>query len=122
MTPAGFPHSDIFGSKLGKQLPEAFRSYPRPSSPPSAKAFTICPYLLNQISPRALATSPPGEPEGSISHARHAQNAISIGHRKTIRLSKTAESRNRPSSDLFRVGRPRGALSDAASIYSACTE
>ena len=26
MTPAGFPHSDIFGSKLVRQLPEAYRS------------------------------------------------------------------------------------------------
>ena len=32
MTGAGFPHSDIHGSKLGRQLPVAFRSHPRPSS------------------------------------------------------------------------------------------
>ena len=25
------------------RLPEAFRSLPRPSSPPDAKAFTMCP-------------------------------------------------------------------------------
>jgi len=25
-------------------LPEAYRSLPRPSSTPSAKAFTVCPY------------------------------------------------------------------------------
>ena len=29
----GFPHSDISGSTLGWQLPGAFRSHPRPSSP-----------------------------------------------------------------------------------------
>lgn len=40
MTPqtgAGFPHSDIHGSKLGRQLPVAYRSLPRPSSAPGAK-------------------------------------------------------------------------------------
>ena len=36
VTRAGFPHSDIPGSTLGWQLPEAFRSHPRPSSPPTA--------------------------------------------------------------------------------------
>ncbi len=38
----GFPHSDISGSTLVCQLPEAFRRLPRPSSPLSAKAFTKC--------------------------------------------------------------------------------
>ena len=37
---SGFPHSDISGSKLFWQLPEAFRSHIRPSSPPPAKAST----------------------------------------------------------------------------------
>ena len=32
--PGGLPHSDIFGSSLGWQLPEAFSSLPLPSSPP----------------------------------------------------------------------------------------
>ena len=41
MTPAGFPHSDIRGSKLGRQLPAAFRSHPRPSSASGAKASTV---------------------------------------------------------------------------------
>ena len=39
----GFPHSDIPGSKLVRQLPEAFRSLPRLSSPLSAKASPIRP-------------------------------------------------------------------------------
>ena len=39
----GFPHSDISGSKLVRQLPEAFRSLPRLSSPLSAKASTMRP-------------------------------------------------------------------------------
>ena len=42
MTPAGFPHSDILGSQLVCQLPEAFRRLQRPSSAPTAKASTMC--------------------------------------------------------------------------------
>ena len=41
MTGAGFPHSDIHGSKLGRQLTVAFRSLPRPSSVVDAKASTV---------------------------------------------------------------------------------
>ena len=36
MTGNGFPHWEIPGSKLVWQLPEAYRSLPRPSSPSSA--------------------------------------------------------------------------------------
>ena len=39
---AGFPHSDILGSKLAYQLPEAYRRLLRPSSAPDAKASTVC--------------------------------------------------------------------------------
>ena len=45
----GFPHSDIAGSKLVCQLPHAFRRLLRPSSPPAAKAFTMCAYSLDHI-------------------------------------------------------------------------
>ncbi len=38
----GFPHSEISGSKLICQLPEAYRRLARPSSPVIAKASTIC--------------------------------------------------------------------------------
>ena len=45
---SGLPHSDIFGSTLARQLPEAFRSHPRPSSLSSAKASAVCSsYLKN---------------------------------------------------------------------------
>ena len=43
MTPAGFPHSEILGSRFVCQLPEAYRRLLRPSSAPSAKASTLCP-------------------------------------------------------------------------------
>jgi hypothetical protein len=46
MTGAGLPHSDTLGSQLGWQLPEAYRSLPRPSSAPDAKTSTACPYTL----------------------------------------------------------------------------
>ena len=49
VTLAGFPHSDIPGSMLAYQLPEAFRRWPRPSSPVSAKASTVCPLSLDHI-------------------------------------------------------------------------
>ena len=55
MTPGGLPHSDILGSKPVRRLPEAYRSLPRPSSPPGAKASTNCPYYLNF---RRLAPTP----------------------------------------------------------------
>ena len=44
MTGGGLPHSDICGYSGCLRLPAAFRSLPRPSSPPSAKASTVCPY------------------------------------------------------------------------------
>ena len=42
-TSSGFPHSDIYGYNDYLRLPVAFRSLSRPSSAPSAKAFTLCP-------------------------------------------------------------------------------
>jgi hypothetical protein len=46
---AGFPHSDIYGSKLYCQLPVAFRRLTRLSSPVIAKASTTCTYSLDPI-------------------------------------------------------------------------
>jgi hypothetical protein len=45
----GFPHSDIYGSKVVCHLPEAFRRLLRPSSPLTAKASTVCAYSLDHI-------------------------------------------------------------------------
>ena len=47
ITTRGFPHSDIPGSEVGQHLLRAFRSRPRPSSAPSAKASTVCPSSLD---------------------------------------------------------------------------
>ena len=46
---AGFPHSEICGSKLVCQLPAAYRKLLRPSSPVIAKASTTCTYSLDPI-------------------------------------------------------------------------
>src|SRR5882672_8478560 len=46
---AGFPHSEICGSKLVCQLPAAYRKLLRPSSPVIAKASTICTCSLDPI-------------------------------------------------------------------------
>ena len=47
MTRAGFPHSEILGSRFVCQLPEAYRRLLRPSSAPGAKASTLCTYKLD---------------------------------------------------------------------------
>ena len=55
---AGFPHSEICGSKLVCQLPAAYRRLQRPSSPVIAKASTMCTYSLVPITlTSALARS-----------------------------------------------------------------
>jgi len=43
------PHSEIPGSKLARQLPEAYRNPLRPSSLIWVKASTICPYEFTQL-------------------------------------------------------------------------
>ena len=50
----GFPHSEIAGSKVVCHLADAYRRLPRPSSPSTAKASTICAYSLDHITPRSL--------------------------------------------------------------------
>ena len=51
----GFPHSEISGSKLICQLPEAYRRLSRPSSPIIAKASTTCSYSLDPITLTSLS-------------------------------------------------------------------
>ena len=58
---AGFPHSEIFGSKLACQLPEAYRRLQRPSSPVVAKASTTCTCSLDPITV-STASSERGTP------------------------------------------------------------
>ena len=44
---SGFPHSEIFGSKLDWQLPETYGSLLPPSSPPDTKASTKMLFSIN---------------------------------------------------------------------------
>src|SRR3712207_2530876 len=67
MTGAGFPHSDILGSTLGWQLPEAYRSLPRPSSAPGAQASTVCPQHLGHTT-TYKPTPRPRHPERPRTH------------------------------------------------------
>jgi hypothetical protein len=56
ITGVGFPHSEIRGSKAVQRLTAAYRSRPRPSSAPGAKASTVCPYYLDgELHPRRSA-------------------------------------------------------------------
>jgi len=55
---AGFPHSEILGSKSVRRLPEAYRKPLRPSSPSAAKASTICAYSLDHITPSIFSLDP----------------------------------------------------------------
>ena len=49
LTPGGFPHSEISGSKVVCHLTGAYRRLLRLSSPPTAKASTVCAYSLDHI-------------------------------------------------------------------------
>ena len=66
---AGLPHSEISGSSLVCQLPEAYRRLLRPSSPPSAKASTIRPSLF-ELSNQTLVATAPGLEDQQLSLAQ----------------------------------------------------
>ena len=84
-TTRGFPHSDIPGSMDGQLLTRAFRSRPRPSSAPGAKASTVCPLSLDHEEHRVCRYGvfkvragriPPGESRpGPVSQNSTAWNA-----------------------------------------------
>ena len=70
ITGVGFPHSEIRGSKAVQRLTAAYRSRPRPSSAPGAKASTVCPYYLDgELHPRPRAgwgEYPSSRPNGRL--------------------------------------------------------
>ena len=79
MTGAGFPHSDILGSQLGWQLPEAYRSLLRPSSAPGAKTSTVCPYLLHHTqhdTEKQVTRSRPAQAHARPQPAAHPHNVL----------------------------------------------
>ncbi len=76
----GFPHSEISGSKLICQLPEAYRRLSRPSSPIIAKASTTCSYSLDPITLTSCnAKSPFQANVCQVSHlTRYAVQSVSF--------------------------------------------
>ena len=71
MTRAGFPHSDILGSRFVCQLPEAYRRLQRPSSAPSAKASTLCPYKLDHKDHSKRCSRPLCSSQATTGHRIH---------------------------------------------------
>src|SRR6195952_3097339 len=75
----GFPHSEISGSKLICQLPEAYRRLSRPSSPVIAKASTTCSYSLDPITLNSLTRCQSQSRNREVLHlARYAVFILSI--------------------------------------------
>ena len=93
ITTGGFPHSEIPGSTLVRQLPEAYRSHQRPSSAPGTKAFTVCPCSLDRHSPSFENTTSTAVQfsrylrEASRSSARTAEHR---GARLAVREGQTS--------------------------------
>ena len=55
---SGLSHSEIYGYIACVQLPVAYRSLPRPSSPLKAKASAMCPYVaLKKLKLRSVTTT-----------------------------------------------------------------
>src|SRR3954466_15817982 len=78
---AGFPHSEISGSKPICRLPAAYRRLSRPSSPIIAKASTTCTYSLDPIT---LLPRCPG--------ATAAKVPAALGNRITLALVRPIRS------------------------------
>src|SRR5262245_3613045 len=113
MTRAGFPHSDTPGSTLGWQLPEAYRSLPRPSSASGAKASTTCSYQLDTHEHTTPLDDTTTARHGRPHHPhdqRHQQKrgagffAKTLAH--TLNLSNTTHQprATRPAADQSKTG------------------
>lgn len=102
MTRAGFPHSDILGSRFVCQLPEAYRRLQRPSSAPSAKASTLCPYKLDHKDhskrcSRPLCSSQATTGSGTLTPApTHTTNALQRRSRGRFDRAVPARSPSHP--------------------------
>ena len=99
---AGFPHSDIPGSKLVCQLPEAYRRLPRPSSPVAAKASTICAWSLDHITPNGFSPRKDfrvsrGHIWLRIQHTLERDTVIPVSRSASLRLSGLLKNLHRDS-------------------------
>ena len=70
------PHSGIRGSKAVQRLTAAYRSRPRPSSTPGAKASTVCPSYLDGDQKTDASCAPAHRPIGRF--ARRALRPPSV--------------------------------------------
>ena len=91
MTPAGFPHSDILGSRFVCQLPEAYRRLQRPSSAPSAKASTVCPYKLDHKDHTKRCSRPLCSSQATSGPWIPPAPAHPVGRERFIRTDHTAQ-------------------------------
>ena len=96
----GFPHSDIPGSELACQLPEAYRRLPRPSSPVAAKASTACAWSLDHITPSDLYLLDNLRKAGAawwlrMQHTLERNTTTSVSRSASLRLSGLLKSFSR---------------------------
>ena len=91
----GFPHSEISGSKLICQLPEAYRRLSRPSSPIIAKASTTCSYSLDPItlkSATALADHRSSQLSTAANRSTASRNVCQVSHLTRYAVSNPLET------------------------------
>jgi len=87
VAPFGHP-----GIKACSQLPRAFRSVPRPSSPPGAKASTRCPSHAQTLSRHPAGRQPNPPCTGTI-HAPNSRDATHPqSHNRPIRIIYSAHT------------------------------
>jgi hypothetical protein len=111
ITSGGFPHSEIHGSLPVQRLPVAYRSRPRPSSTPGAKASTMCPSYLDgdQALTRPEGRAAPGDTRISLAKLCSFQGPREGAPRIGARSLKTQQHEaHEQSSSAPRSGRHFG--------------
>ena len=118
MSPAGFPHSEILGSKSGYRLPEAYRRFPRPSSVPGAKASTVRPCKLEtKLSHKdarvhcTVLNTRPGQPQANAPATHTTQQQLDDAGTDSTQGPGTPEGQNHPPPRTRRHARTRWARS-----------
>jgi hypothetical protein len=108
-TGVGFTHSEIRGSMPVQRLTAAYRSRPRPSSAPGAKASTVCPYYLDgELRDRPKAsTENHGRPRATVGEYPSGHPGGATQYLALVQFSSSAE--------VGRRGSPAGGLSKLSS-------
>src|ERR1700709_1018530 len=82
--------------KTCSRFPKAFRSVPRPSSPPGAKASTECPFVVQYLLPKELHISPQNSNE-ILQLTHHAQEpSIRTTYASSRTIFKSTARNGRP--------------------------